>query len=297
MTLSKKTRYSIEPVLFLLPLLAMIGLFIYYPLVQNFINSFFRFSAFSPQKEYVGFENFVRLAHDKVVVTALKNNFRYAVVSLLVQVCFGLVLAAILEDEFFKKYSVIFRTTFFLPVLISITVICLLFTFIYHPTNGLLNGFLSLIGLGSWQRPWLGSSKTAIWATIAVSQWQSTGYIMMLFIVAIQKIPAELYEAAELDGAGKIRKFFTITIPQVKETFFVASVITVTGSVLVFNEPYILTAGGGPGTSSITLAVYMYQSGFFRDMMGYASAIAIVIFIISAILAFVQIKAFGTGED
>jgi raffinose/stachyose/melibiose transport system permease protein len=120
---------------------------------------------------------------------------------------------------------------------------------------------------------------------------------MMLFIVAIQKIPAELYEAAELDGAGKIRKFFTITIPQVKETFFVASVITVTGSVLVFNEPYILTAGGGPGTSSITLAVYMYQSGFFKDMMGYASAIAIVIFIISAILAFVQIKAFGTGED
>ena len=87
MTLSKKTRYSIEPILFMLPLLAMIGLFIYYPLVQNFINSFFRFSAFSPQKEYVGFENFVRLAHDKVILTALKNNFRYAIVSLLVQVC------------------------------------------------------------------------------------------------------------------------------------------------------------------------------------------------------------------
>jgi raffinose/stachyose/melibiose transport system permease protein len=275
----------------------MLGVFVYYPLVQNVIYSFFRFSAFSPEKIFVGIENYRMLLKDGVVLTALRNNVRYAIVSVIVQVCWGLVLAAVLEDKALRRVSPFFRTTFFLPVVISISVICLLFGFIYSPIDGILNNFLTLVGLGSWARPWLGSGKTAIWATIAVSQWQSVGYVMMLFIVAIQKIPEELYEAAEIDGAGKLRRFFVITLPQVKEMFFVTSVITVTGSFLVFNEPYILTKGGGPGTSSMTLAVHMYQSGFFKDMMGYASTIAVVIFLISAALSIVQLKAFKSGED
>jgi raffinose/stachyose/melibiose transport system permease protein len=275
----------------------MLGVFVYYPLVQNVVYSFFRFSAFSPGKVFVGLENYRMLLKDGVVLTALRNNVRYAVVSVIVQVCWGLVLAAVLEDKALRRVSPFFRTTFFLPVVISISVICLLFGFIYSPIDGILNNFLTLVGLGAWARPWLGSGKTAIWATIAVSQWQSVGYVMMLFIVAIQKIPEELYEAAEIDGAGKLRRFFVITLPQVKEMFFVTSVITVTGSFLVFNEPYILTKGGGPGTSSMTLAVHMYQSGFFKDMMGYASTIAVVIFLISAALSVVQLKAFKSGED
>ncbi len=257
----------------------------------------FRFSAFSPSREYIGLENYARLVGDAVVGTALRNNVRYAVISVLCQVCFGLVLAAVLEDRSFRRVAPVFRTTFFLPVVISITVVCLLFGFIYNPLDGLLNRFLELVGLGSLARPWLGSSKTAPFATIAVSQWHSTGYVMMLFIVAIQKIPEELYEAAEIDGAGRLRRFFTITLSQVREMFFVTSVITVTGAFMVFNEPYILTRGGGPGTSSTTIAVHMYQSGFFRDMMGYASTIAVVIFLISAVLAILQLTMFRSGED
>jgi raffinose/stachyose/melibiose transport system permease protein len=275
----------------------MLLLFIYYPLIQNIIYSFFRFSAFSPKKLFIGTANYATLLKDGITRTALVNCARYAVVSLICQVCFALVLAAALEDKAFKKVSTFFRTVFFIPIVISISVICLLFGFIYHPMDGILNKFLELIRLPFLARPWLGSAKTAIWATIAVSQWQSTGYVMMLFIVAIQKIPGELYEAAEIDGAGKIRRFFTITLPQVREMFFVTSVITVTGSMLVFNEPYILTYGGGPGTSSMTLAVYMYQSGFFLDMMGYASSIAVLIFAISASLALVQLFAFRSGKD
>jgi raffinose/stachyose/melibiose transport system permease protein len=294
---SKRTLKTLEPLGFIFPGVAILIIFVYYPLIQNFINSFFRFSAFSPSKIFVGFENFRLLFQDSVVLTAILNNIRYAIVSVLVQVCFGLVLAAILEDKAFSKIAVVFRTTFFLPVLISVTVVCLLFSFVYNPMDGLLNRFLELAGLGSLARPWLGSSKTAIWATIAVSQWHSTGYIMMLFIVAIQKIPEELYEAAEIDGASKVRRFFMVTLPQVKEMFFVTSVVTVTGSFMVFNEPYILTRGGGPGTSSTTLAVHMYQSGFFKDMMGYASTLAVIIFLISAALAVVQLTAFKTGED
>lgn len=293
----RQLRTTFEPLLFVLPSVLLLGVFMYYPLVQNFVYSFFRFSAFSSSKVFIGFQNYTHLLKDDIVITALRNNLRYAIVSVIFQVCFGLVLAAILEDRAFRRVSPLFRTMFFIPVTISISVICLLFGFIYRPMDGLLNQFLSLIGLDVLTRPWLGSAKTAIWATIAVSQWQSIGYVMMLFIVAIQKIPEELYEAAEIDGAGKIRRFFAITLPQVKEMFFVTTLITVTGSVMVFNEPYILTQGGGPGTSSITIAVHMYQSGFFKDMMGYASTLAVVIFLISIILGILQLAVFKSGED
>ncbi len=293
----RQLRTTFEPVLFVLPSVLLLGVFMYYPLVQNFVYSFFRFSAFSSSKVFIGFQNYTHLLKDDIVITALRNNLRYAIVSVIFQVCFGLVLAAILEDRAFRRVSPLFRTMFFIPVTISISVICLLFGFIYRPMDGLLNQFLSLIGLDVLTRPWLGSAKTAIWATIAVSQWQSIGYVMMLFIVAIQKIPEELYEAAEIDGATKIRRFFAITLPQVKEMFFVTTLITVTGSVMVFNEPYILTQGGGPGTSSITIAVHMYQSGFFKDMMGYASTLAVVIFLISIILGILQLAVFKSGED
>jgi raffinose/stachyose/melibiose transport system permease protein len=129
-----------------------------------------------------------------------------------------------------------------------------------------------------------------------MSQWHSIGFVTLLFIVAIQKIPKELYEAADIDGAGKIRKFFSITVPQVREAIFVNTLITVTGSMLVFNEPYILT-NGGPGFSSMVMSVHMYQTGFVKDNMGYASTLAVIIFILTAVLALIQIKLSRTGKD
>ncbi len=291
-----KLKRKLSPILFLLPSLIFLTVFVFVPLIQNFYNSFFSFSVFSPEKSFVGWSNFQTLLGDKTVLTAVKNNIRYALISVTLQVGFGLVLAAILEDKIFRKFAAFFRVTFFMPVMISISVIALLFGFIYNPQMGLLNSFLELIGLETLGKAWLGNSKTAIYAVIAMSQWQSIGYVMMLFVVAIQKIPKELYEAAELDGAGKIRQFISVTVPQVRETLFVNSLITINGSMLVFNEPYILTSGG-PGTSSTTLSVYMYQMGFFRDRMGYASTIAITIFILTAIFALIQIKISRTGKE
>ncbi|KZE74960.1 ABC transporter permease [Paenibacillus elgii] len=274
----------------------MLALFVYMPLIQNLVYSFQEFSMLSGKRSFIGLDNYKMLFSDPVIVTALINNVKYAVISVIFQVGFGLILAAVLEDEAFRKISPFFRTIYFIPVVISITVICLLFTFVYHPTDGLLNLFLEAIGLGSWAKPWLGSGSTAIYAVIAVSQWQSVGYCMMLFIVAIQKIPADLYEAAKIDGAGKIRSFFNVTLPQVKEMCFVTSVITITGAFMVFNEPFIMTKGGGPGTSSITIAVHMYQTGFFKDSMGYASTIAMLMFLITAVMAFAQTVFFRTGK-
>ncbi|MDQ0429440.1 raffinose/stachyose/melibiose transport system permease protein [Planomicrobium stackebrandtii] len=289
-------RNRMIPALFILPSLLFLGIFIYIPLVQNFYNSFFDFSVFSPTKEYVGFSAFQQLLGDKVVMTALINNIKYAIISVIFQVAFALILATILEDKLFRRIAPMLRVIYFIPVMISISVIALLFNFIYNPQMGLLNSFLELVGLGNLAVPWLGNATTSIYAVIAMSQWQSIGFITMLFIVAIQKIPKELYEAANIDGAGKIRQFFSITIPQVKEALFVNMLITITGSMLVFNEPYILT-NGGPGTSSMTLSVYMYQQGFFKDNMGYGSAVATLIFVVTAIFALIQIKVSGTGKD
>ncbi|WP_254771419.1 carbohydrate ABC transporter permease [Psychrobacillus sp. OK028] len=289
-------RIKIIPVLFLLPSLLFLGVFVYIPLIQNFYNSFFDFSVFSQSKEFVGFKHFIELFNDKVIVIALINNIKYAVISVIFQVFFALVLASILEDRLFRKFAPALRVIYFIPVMVSISVIALLFSFIYNPQMGLLNSFLELIHLEELAKPWLGNAETAIYSVIAMSQWQSIGFITMLFIVAIQKIPKELYEAAEIDGAGKVRNFFSITVPQVKETMFVNVLITVTGSILVFNEPYILT-NGGPGVSSMTLSVHMYQLGFFKDNMGYASAVATLIFMLSAIFAITQIRISGTGKD
>jgi raffinose/stachyose/melibiose transport system permease protein len=129
-----------------------------------------------------------------------------------------------------------------------------------------------------------------------VSQWQSVGYVVMLYVVSLQQIPEELYEATALDGAGRIRQFFAITIPQSREMIFVAMVLTVSGAFTVFNEPYIMT-GGGPGNSTQVLATYMYNQGFFQGQMGYASAIASLIFLITVVVSIIQMIVLRTGKD
>ncbi|WP_439108479.1 carbohydrate ABC transporter permease [Alkalihalophilus lindianensis] len=289
-------KIPIIPIIFILPTILFLGTFIYFPLFQNFYNSFFDFSVFSQKKEFIGFSAYTQLFQDNVVMPALVNNIKYAVISVAFQVIFALILATILEDKLFRNIAPFLRVIYFIPVMISISVIALLFGFIYNPQMGLLNSFLELVGLDNLAMPWLGNATTSIYAVIAMSQWQSIGFITMLFIVAIQKIPKDLYEAADIDGAGKIRKFISITVPQVKETMFVNTLITITGAMLVFNEPYILT-NGGPGFSSTTLSVYMYQQGFVKDNMGYASVIATLIFILTAIFALIQIRVSGTGRD
>ncbi|MEC2071392.1 sugar ABC transporter permease [Alkalihalophilus marmarensis] len=289
-------RIPIIQIIFLLPAVLFLGVFIYFPLFQNVYNSFFDFSVFSQTKEFIGFSAYAQLFQDNVVMPALLNNIKYAVISVAFQVIFALILATILEDKLFRNVAPYLRVIYFMPVMISISVIALLFGFIYNPQMGLLNSFLELVGLDHLAMPWLGNATTSIYAVIAMSQWQSIGFITMLFIVAIQKIPKDLYEAADIDGAGKVRKFISITVPQVKETMFVNTLITITGAMLVFNEPYILT-NGGPGFSSTTLSVYMYQQGFVKDNMGYASVIATLIFILTAIFALIQIRVSGTGRD
>ncbi|MEL4010922.1 sugar ABC transporter permease [Bacillus velezensis] len=288
-------RKRFIPYLFLAPALIFL-LFVYIPIIENVFFSLFEWSSFQPEKTFIGLKNYIDLFHDPVFFTALRNNVLYAVISLICQVGGGLILAAVLEDKLLRKWSPFFRTVFFLPVVISMTVIALLFDFIYNPEIGLLNQLLEAVGLDELTRAWLGDENTAMLSVIFVSQWQSVGYIAMLYIVSIQSIPAELYESAQLDGAGKIQQFFHITVPQTKEMSFVAMVMTLTGAFTVFNEPYILT-GGGPGNASEVLSTFLYKSAFTKDMMGYASAIATVVLLLTLALSLIQMKFFKTGKE
>ena len=204
--------------------------------------------------------------------------------------------AAILEEKAFRGMQPFFRTVYFLPSVISISVVGLLFQLVYHPSIGLLNQGLRDIGLGGLCHAWLGEKNTAIFAIIATSQWQYMGYIMLLFLVAIQKIPQELYEAAEIDGVNAFQKFRYVTLPQVKDTLVMCVIITLIGGFKVFDEVYVMTAGG-PGRSTEVLASYLYRAGFRNDEMGLASAIATTIFVITFTMTLVQLLASKRQES
>jgi raffinose/stachyose/melibiose transport system permease protein len=270
------------------PGLVLLAVFVYYPVVDNVRLSFFSWSTFSPSPVFVGLDNYRTAADDPVFWRALLNNVYYAVVSLVFQVFLALVLAALLEEAVGKRLRGVLRTIYFIPAAISITVAGILFSFIYNPQIGLLNRFLGAIGLDSWKHAWLGEQSTAIWSIIAMSQWQSIGYTAILFVVAIQRIPRELFEAARIDGAGAVRSFFTITIPMVREMTTLLVILTISGAFLVFNEVMVMTAGG-PDNSSQVLNTLLYQSAFSRDNNGYAATIATVIFVITFAVAAVQI--------
>lgn len=284
-------KKKLTPYFFVIPGLVIILLFVYYPIVQNLIYSVLDWDLFSGTKEFIGLKNYRKLFASDAFWTAFKNNLWYIGISLVFQVGVSLVIAAILENMRMKKLSAVYRTTFFIPSLISLTVIGLLFTFIFEP-QGILNSFLRSVGLDSLARGWLGDEKTAIFAVIAVSQWKSIGYTMMLLIVAIQRIPQDIIEAATLDGASRLQSFFHITVPMIKDTILTVMIITTSGGFLVFNEVYIITNGGPYGSSEV-LSTILYKNAFVHGKIGYASAIGNVILLFSVIFALIQNGAFA----
>ena len=278
----------VKSLAWVLPALVLLIVFVYYPIVDNLRLSLFSWSAFSPAPTFVGLDNYRTAAGDPVFWRALRNNTVFAVVSLICQVGFALVLAAVLEEFVHQRLRGILRTIYFIPAVISITVAGILFSFIYNPQIGLLNRLLGAVGLDSWEHSWLGEPGTAMGSVIAMSQWQSIGYTTILFVVAIQRVPREFHEAAKVDGAGPVRRFFSVTVPMVREMTTLITILTISGAFLVFNEVMVMTAGGPSNTSQV-LGTWLYRNAFLNDDMGYASAIATVIFVITLAVGAVQI--------
>lgn len=294
--MTKTFKNSQTAILFILPALLFILFFVFLPIVLNLYNSLFRWNFFEAGRVFVGLEYYGRLFKDPIFFTALKNNSLFAVISLVFQVGMGLIIAAILEDKLIRRFQPFFRTVFFIPSVISIAVVGLLWQLLYNPEVGLVNGVLNVIGQSEWALSWLGDSKTAIYAVVAVSQWQYTGYMVMLFLLAMQKIPFEYYEASMIDGASRIKTFFFITLPQMKEMILVGTVITVIGAFKVFDEVYVMT-NGGPGRSTEVLGTMLYRAAFRNDEMGYASTIGTIIFVVTLTLSLIQLKIGKSGQE
>lgn len=288
---SKKTAF-----IYLAPTMLVIFIFLYLPIILNFMNSLYKWGAISKDVSWVGFKYYRELTKDKIIWTALRNNVIFAIVSVICQIGISLVISAVLESRGVRRWESIFRTIYFIPSLLMITVTGITFKMLYSPTLGLLNPILEKLGMDTSNIAILADSKTAIWGVAAMSQWQFIGYTVVLFIVAMQNISGDIYEAAEIDGASGIQRFFYITVPLMKNTIMINMIIVVTGAFRVYDEVYVMT-GGGPGTSTQTLATYLYQIGFKNDQMGYASAIAFFVFIITFILGIFQMKSYDIGDD
>lgn len=265
---------------------------------MNFIYSFHSFKAYSTEMKFVGFKNFARLVSDRKFFIALGNNFIFLAFNLLFQVGFALVLGILVENVARNKYGKFCRTIYYIPSLFSVTAIAIMWQFIFEPSVGLMNNLFRSLG---WEalvstKGLLGQEATAIYAVAAMPQWQFTGYFMMLIIVAIQKIPEDLYDAAKIDGASNFQQAVKITIPMIKEMLLVTSVMTIVSTFKSFAEVYQLTMGG-PGYSTLVVGMYEYQNAFKFDKMGYSSAIGVVIFIFTFVFSVVQLKVSHSGEE
>lgn len=279
----------------MMPGLIMVLIFVYIPVITNAVYSFFRLSSYSSNSIFVGFDNYRRLFTSDVFPVMLKNNIMYCIISLIVQVGFGTVIALLLESKFTGRFRNVYRNIYYIPALISLTAVGLLFTFIYEPNLGLINSALRSLGLDNWTQSWLGNSKLAIYCIIAMSQWQFTGYITMLMVVAIQNISQDYMEAAAIDGASNIRRAVSIILPLAKEQLLVCSIITIIGAFKLFTEVYSTTSGG-PGKSSQVLGIFLYQNAFLHDDLGMAAATGVFIFVITVTISIIQMRVTKSGQ-
>ncbi len=276
-------RFRSSVLLFMLPAFALYGVFFVVPFVRTLYYSFFDWNGMS-DPVFAGLGNYAELVQDELFLRGVGRAALWALLAVLLKVGSALVLASMLRVPI--PGSRLFTTAFFVPVVISSAAISLMFTLIYDLDVGLLNSFLRSVGLASWTRSWLGDENTALLAVIAVPVWHTIGYFLVILLAAMQGIPKELYESAEIDGAGRWATFSRITVPMVWAALQVCIVLAITAAFKSFDYVFVMTRGG-PGTSTQVPATYMYETIFVGLKFGYGTAIATAIFVIGLVTTIV----------
>ena len=276
--------------LFLAPALSVMTIFLFIPIVSSFIISFTNWNIYGVRDAekiiFIGFENYVNLVSDPIFFRALQNTFVYAFLGVPLNIFLALG-AAVLLNQGFVRFKNVFRLGFFLPVITTFVAVALIWRWLYDTGHGPVNWAIG--GAGFPPQNWLSNEYLALPAIVLMGVWKGFGYNMMIFIAALQSIPDEIYEAAEIDGASSVQQFFYITLPMIKKTAFFITVMTVTGCLHIFAEPYIMT-GGGPMNSTMSVVLYMYNQGFKYYNLGYSSAIAYALFAVMSVITFLQFK-------
>ncbi|GIP38847.1 sugar ABC transporter permease [Paenibacillus sp. J31TS4] len=288
--------------LFLLPALIFYVGFMIYPILQALLNSFFSWKGLT-RGEFIGLNNFVRLFTEspfkETFTRALGHNVIYFVGTMLAKMIVAFILALFINSKI--KGKEFFKTVFFLPKLLSVIVVGFLFSLILNPTYGALNTFLGKIGLESLARPWLGSPDTALYTIVLINSWYGFGFAMLIFLVGLQAISPEIYEAARIDGASGLRMVFKITIPLAMSSIMIMTILTFIGAFEAFELIFAMQgSSGGPYYSTDVLALYFYRLAFGSvsggDSIGLGSALAVILLILIAGATFVSMYFFRGKE-
>ncbi len=276
------------PFLFVAPVIAIVGVFTYWPLIYSIWLSFFDWNFVSPVKEFVGFANFTRLVDDPRFHRALWGTLVYILALVPAQVLLPLGLALLLWPIRRSRAQAVYRVTLFSPTVISFSVAALLWLWIFNPLQGILNKVIFEFGFAKVS--WLSNPNTAIWCVIVVSIWKTIGFNLLLYLAALEAVPNDYIEAASLDGASGWQMFRLIRFPLITPTFFfvlVTTIISVNDE--VFGAINVMT-DGGPFDRSSNIVYYLYEQGFRIFQIGSASAVSLLIFAGTAILTWVQFR-------
>ncbi|KXZ39259.1 carbohydrate ABC transporter membrane protein 1, CUT1 family (TC 3.A.1.1.-) [Alkalithermobacter thermoalcaliphilus JW-YL-7 = DSM 7308] len=288
-----KKREKIDGWLFVLPFVISYLIFFVGPLIVAFILSFKEYSFLDQisimEAKWVGLDNYIHAFKDPVFRKALLNTTIYSIGVVPTQLIIALVLALIVNSDI--KGKTFFRAAYYIPTVTSTVAVSVMFMFIFK-TDGLLNKILQTFGFEAYN--WFGDINLALPSIMMMAVWSSVGLYMIIFLAGLQDIPDSLYEAALIDGANKWQQFWHVTLPLLRPTFFFNLVVSMIGTFQVFDQAYVVSGGnGGPLNSTMTVVLYLYRTGFRDYKMGYACAIAFILFSIIFVLTMIQKKLFG----
>ncbi|MCB9099913.1 MAG: sugar ABC transporter permease [Anaerolineales bacterium] len=278
---------------FLAPALVLFTVFLIYPIAQSAYYSLFNWKGFGPAIDFVALDNYSRILSDKNFLRAVQNSLLIVALSVALQLPLALILALMVGRSLPGR--AFFRVTFFLPYVLSEVITAVIWRSLYHPDPhyGLINAIL--VNLDTAIVPWLGDVKTVMPAIFVVLTWKYFGFHMLLYMAGLQSIPADLEDAAKIDGATSFQTIWYIIIPLLRSTIRTTVYLSVLGSIQLFDLVWILTEGGPAGASEV-MATYLYRFGFIRFYLGYGSAVAVVMFMICIAFSLIYQNVFKEQE-
>ncbi len=281
----QQQREIIAAYLFLSPALLLFIVFIAGPFLGAFGLSLFSWDIFTPAK-FVGLANYAKLFGDASAHIAIWNTIVFTFWSLVLHLGFGMLLALAVNRAISGVLKYFLRTAYFFPLMMSWAAVALMWLYLLDPNFGIVNFYLGKLGLP--HPNWLETSSLSLPALIFVDLWRTLGFTFMILLAGLSGVPAHLQEAARLDGASSWRRFWSVTVPMMSPTLLFACIITVVGAFQIFDPMFIMTSGG-PGAATLSIVLYIYQTGFQSFQMGYASTLALVVFVVIMLLTILQL--------
>lgn len=285
----RRTRSRAErwmTVVFLAPTVIGMGVFTVLPILASVVLAFFQWDIISAP-EFVGLRNFTELVTDRTVRVSFLNTIVFVVVAVALQLSLAMTLAVLVQGKMPSWLRLFFRSTFFFPLILSAASVSIFMRYMFNEQFGVVNWLLGTVGLPAV--PWLTTTTGASLVVVLVYVWQNFGFTFLILLGGIASIPKELYEAADLDGAKGWSKFRNVTLPLVSPTLLVASVTAIITALQVFDQPYVLTRGG-PGDSTRSAVMVVYQTAFQQLEFGKASAIGLVLMVLIMLVTLAQFR-------